>query len=466
MAGYRLDSPRHVGKTLAMTLKLRPISAIPWPWLALAMGLLCIIVMFGPALSFTCTGGRHHGDFIYFYKAAAAMRQGNADIYTASKDPKGTDAYIYPTLMACRFQPLSYLPMVNAAVLWLLVSAELIFFSLLLSVREIYERFGVPVQKTMLFVVALLAAILVEDKLKGDFNLGQTDCLLLVSYALALYWMDRQPILAGIAIGFAANIKYMPLIFLPYFILRGRYRSAAATVISFAAFMVLPALSTGLDANMQQIRAAFGGLSHMSNADAASSAPIAPTTAAAMQAANISGIAWDRSISLTSALVRLGDKFGMGVRASMVGIVIVLAVLTGLIAWQYGRQGFSLFRSFASDHTPAYRGMVAVEWAILIILSLLLSPQTTTRHMVLLLPAMAVVSFLILVPRPGVPRLALAMAAALEMLGLIFPPPNTAALEHWRVIGGISWCSLILILALVYTGTRFARQSSKNMDGQ
>ena len=58
------------------------------------------------------------------------------------------------------------------------------------------------------------------DKIHIVFTQGQTDFVMLLGFACVLRWMERRPWLAGLAIGFIANIKYVSLIFVPYFLTR------------------------------------------------------------------------------------------------------------------------------------------------------------------------------------------------------------------------------------------------------
>ena len=155
-------------------------------------------------------------DFGYFYGAADAMRHGQ-DIYRA------TDGnYIYPPLLAFVLQPLTLLPERAALAVWLIVSAVCAIAAAFIAANETAKHW-LPAEGRIhcdhVWTIACLALLLNTDKLHKVFGLGQTDTLILLAFALVLRWMNRRPTLAGIAVGAAANIKYLTLVLVPYFFL-------------------------------------------------------------------------------------------------------------------------------------------------------------------------------------------------------------------------------------------------------
>ena len=89
-----------------------------------------------------------------------------------------------------------------------------------LAVREFARRFGAPADAWKTAAVALLAVLLVADKLKGELEMRQMNLLMLFLFTAALRLLDRRPGLAGAVLGLAFNIKYLPIVFLPYLLLR------------------------------------------------------------------------------------------------------------------------------------------------------------------------------------------------------------------------------------------------------
>jgi len=158
-------------------------------------------------------------------------------------------------------------------------------------------------------------------------------------------------------------------------------------------------------------------------------------------------------MSLTSAFARLDDAVG-GHKVITAGcLVIFTGGLAGRVWLLYRAHGIPLFVRPASD--SANNVLLPAEWATLIVLALVLSPQTTSRHMVMLLPAYAVAAAFLLSPRGNVPRLGLLVATILLPLSLLLPPPGPA-LTFWRGIAGASWCAVFFVVMLLRAGLFYA----------
>ena len=237
--------------------------------------------------------GGDTGDFVHFYEAARAMVRGE-DVYAS-----GRGGYIYPPLLAFLYTPLALLPQNPAAVILLVCNTALLLGSVFLAVREFARRFGVPADGWKTAAVALAAVLLVADKLKGELQMWQTNLLMLLLFTAALRLLDRRPALAGMALGLAFNIKYLPIVFLPYLLLRRRWTAAGAFAASAVGFALLPAVLTGWDVNLHYQAVAYSGLFRLMGV---------PVGAA--PAANIDGITAEFSVSIPSGMARLAGAGG------------------------------------------------------------------------------------------------------------------------------------------------------------
>ena len=183
------------------------------------------------------------GDFEHFYFAAQAVHLG-ADPYAAH-----TRGYIYPPLIAFLFQPLALLTYNHAAAVMLAVNVAVTLLAVALAVDEFLKRFNAPRSWFILASIMLPALLLNIDKIKGEWQMWQTDVWMLLLFVMALRWIDKRPLLAGIALGMAINIKYIPLVFLPYLLIRRRWTAAVGLIVGTIGFAILPAVSTGWTAN-------------------------------------------------------------------------------------------------------------------------------------------------------------------------------------------------------------------------
>jgi hypothetical protein len=272
---------------------------------------------------------------------------------------------------------------------------------------------------------------------------GNCNLILVAALVLSYQWLERRPALSGVALGFAISIKYLPVIYLPYLLLRGRLQAASWTILSAAAFAVIPAVVFGLDRNSAYLKTAYRGLLGL--------AGTTDTTGA-----NIHPLAWRSSISLTSVTARLVER-GHLPHGSIWLIVLALAAATAAtIIWMYRRAGVPLIlnRSQSAEQAnPALRLITLTEWTGLMAAALIFSPQTVARHINLTLPFIAIGAWLLL-HKPRCIGLATSLAAlCISLFFRIHIDRESGAPDPWRDLGGISWCLLIATLTIAHAAT-------------
>ncbi len=382
------------------------------------------------------------GDFIHFYEAARAVNEGR-DIYAS-----GRGGYIYPPLVAVALSPLCRAPMNIAGFVWCIVIAVATFGALRFAAPAFWRRLGSPGSAAIPPAGALFALAIMFDKTLSQLRLGQTDALVLFAIAVGFAFLGRRPWVAGITLGLAANVKYQTLIFLPYLLIRRRWKESMGMVGGMVAGGLLPALVLGWDTNLGYLKTAFAGLLRM--------AGIASEAAAA---ANIYPIDWPRSVSIPSALARwLGEDNPAGVMAG----TLIVAAMCGLTFWAIAlRSGQSVLlrRGWPiDDREPGPMRMTAMEWCGMVVAFLAFSPQTTARHIFLAILVMVPVGVILLSPRGGMTsRMPLIVGTILLFLGLVFPPDRAqfyTALTTWRGIAGPSICLIVAYFTLVFVTLR------------
>ena len=300
-------------------------------------------------------------------------------------------------------------------------------------------------------VKAQPVAGLLADRLRSEINDGQTDFLLVIPFILALGWLGRRPVLAGVALGFAFHIKYLAIVFLPYLIIRGRWREAGAMVASIVGWALVSAPVFGWSRNLDYLAVAGRGMVRMTGVRIGG------------QAAPLHGIEWNSSVSIPSAMARAARSLDAGPGFVLAASAMV-ALLTFGAAWLvYLRAGVPLFRGRTparDDADPGRRLVVGVEWCGLIVAALAFSPQTMARHMIILYPMTFFTLTLLLRGRPGWTRGPLLAGYWLATLAIILPPGGVEgfkpALTAWRGVGGASWTLLAYFLAFLWSGLREA----------
>jgi hypothetical protein len=381
------------------------------------------------------------GDFGHFYHAAKAMHEGR-DIYASWHQ-----GYVYPPLLAFLYEPFALLSENAAATVLLFVNVLLMSVSALLGARELTRRFGSADWATA--GLAIAAILLTEDKLRGELQMWQTDLIMLLLLILALCLLDRWPALAGSALGLAFNIKYLPVVALPYLLARRRFVAAAAFVVSAVGFALLPAIRTGWQANLDYLAVAYRGLFHLVG------------TGTEAPAAHVWNIDNGLSVSITSAFARILPAWAALIAGGGVALVMLFFAsrLYGhrKVAFWYRPDGVS-----DNGNDPVCRAIAGLEWVGLSVGTLVFSPQTNTRHLSMLLLANTAAVVLLFQGRNGtrVPRWPLAFGTVLLALAVSFPPggqQRPSLLGPWHHMGGPTWVALGMYATLLWFGLQHAQ---------
>jgi hypothetical protein len=378
-------------------------------------------------------------DFHTFYRAAHAFANGG-NIYTATHG-----LYVYPPLLAFLLQPLLLFHEREAAFIWMFLSGAIMVIAAAISAKDATRHWQFESNAALPWVVTAVSCIFAADLIGAVFHLGQNDALLLLAFAGMVSCMERKPFAAGIAAGFGAHIRYLTLIFFPYFLLKRNYRAAEACVVSFVLLAILPALETGLAPMINNTRDAAGVIGHYG------------TTAPTNAGMSMNNVTWYRSVSLTSAVFRMTRAHHLSDAGAIAIIAALFIAIMAIIVLIARGGGMSIFTR-AQSATPA--PMAQLESAVLIFLTMVFSPHTTTRHMVLLLLLFPLAIVLFLRQTQSWPRLLVASATMLMILAVSFPPAGVGfewRLFQWRIYGGASWCATIFILVMVWIGCRSAR---------
>jgi hypothetical protein len=381
-----------------------------------------------------------NSDFNCFFDAGVAALEG--------KDLYASGGYIYPPLLAVLIAPLTLLGRTGAAVVWCVLNAGLVIFLARASAGATAAAFpaasAAPRQRA---AAAGLAIVVLASTLLQELRDGNCDMLVVAAVVLAQRWLGRRPVLCGVALGMAISIKYLPLVFLPYLLLRRRWWELLSAAASTALFALLPALRFGWDQNLRFLGTAYAGLLQMAGGHAS------------VEAASIHPLAWRNSISLPSVIARAAEAVSLPPASAWAATLVLAGAAAGVVVWMYRRAGLPIVASRAE--TAGTRAMTAIEWPGLLYAALIFGPQTVPRHANMALPFVAAACWLMLRDhRRAKPRLAVPLAAVFVATFLRFWLDRAdGPIEPWRAIGGLSWCLLALGLAVVAESTRAAREA-------
>ena len=369
------------------------------------------------------------GRYPAIYAASAALQSGR-DPYLPHR---GTDDYIYPPLYAFLCEPLTHFSLARASSYLLVINAAFIFVSLLLMARIVVLRLASEGSNTSILIVAFGSALMAMVPIQKELRALEANAFMLLCFVLALYWLDSHPIGAALPLALAINLKYLPLVAIPYLLLRRRWMTAAATVVLAGLVALIPALLTGWSSNLSYLREATGGLLHLTGA------------AAAAGASRVPDVAHGNSVSLTSALARWAVALGWPKRAGIAMAAAVAAIWIVLVLDQYRRNGVPVFRwpTCKNQRNRPFAALVAMEWGAMLAGTLAFSPNTQETHFLLGIVPATVATALVLsgLPEMGIARFA---GAGMMFLGLFLPVSSLGPdpTHFWRWAGLSGWCLL------------------------
>ena len=424
-----------------MAITDTPNTARKWPAIVVWAILATVLAVF------LIRGIRHADetrldDFRHFYWAAEALARGG-DPYTAGEEAR--HGYIYPPLVAFLYIPYAQWPMNEAKKISVTLNVLALAAGLALAARAAFDWLQVRVTAERLGVVLLSGFLLTLDKLRGEVQMLQTNTWVFLGWAVAFSQARKRPALAGFALGFACAIKLLVIAMLPYFLLRRQWRAAAGMVGGLAFFMLLPALWTGWHLNLHYLRCSLSGWLTLFG--------VAPVGGAS----SVEPLVSIFSISIPSAFARAFARMGTTL-SPFLAVAAVAVVWLAIVRWLYRRTELSLC---GSDLPPR---ITAAEWVVIVGLGLAFSPQTNTRHTVMVAGINLLGAALLFYGRLGRRAIPLGIGLLVMLACLTLPPGHrvndvqSGAVRFWHDIGGPSWgilaaCTFLLWAILPPAGS-------------
>jgi len=190
-------------------------------------------------------------DFQVNHKAAKRLLAGETLYPGAAID--GHYEFKYPPFAAILYIPLAGFPLSAAKALWALIVLSASAAVIGLSLRLARFPAGLP-----RWLSALAGVVLARFFLR-ELQLGQVNAVVGFLMLVGLFLLARprsrpsraaREGLAGAIWGLAAAVKIYPLIFLPYFLVRRKWRTLAWSLAVLPAAFVLPAISYGFSGNI------------------------------------------------------------------------------------------------------------------------------------------------------------------------------------------------------------------------
>lgn len=191
-------------------------------------------------------------DFGVCYLAGERIRAGE----TLYRSSDGHLQFKYAPLSAILYAPFSMLPRAVANAAWFVVDLVLLMACFALAYRAL-----APPRRPAITMLGL-AALILGKFIGREFELGQVNLLILGLILTALIaFQKRKDGWAGLFWALSLFFKPYALVFLPYFLLKKRFRLLAAGTAAAAFGLALPSVFYGWNANWSVLKEWVGTLS-------------------------------------------------------------------------------------------------------------------------------------------------------------------------------------------------------------
>ncbi len=187
------------------------------------------------------------GDFDVYY-AASRHYLAKAPVYIFHS---GIEEFKYSPLFALFFSPLAMLNKISALYIWSILNILSFYFMFYLFYRMKLIAFNR--MRDFWIIICLLA--LTGRYIFANIKIGQVNFLLCLLMVLAMYFeIKKKDFWSALFLSLSVMIKFFPLLFLAYFVLRRRFKIAGYTVLLTAVLLLLPGLYSGIGRNFQYLR--------------------------------------------------------------------------------------------------------------------------------------------------------------------------------------------------------------------
>ena len=201
---------------------------------------------------------RHYSDWRVYYATGERFID-KEDIY--SRPNEEITPFMYSPTFAMFFSLLSLIPK---------HPASLVFFTLnFLSVVGIFlisrKLIGAQQLTSKQFWILLFFPILFTSRfILLVWDSGQVNLIMLFLVMMSLYLLSRKKVLLSSAfMALSILVKYMPVVFLPYFFIKKQFKLVAGVLLFILLFSILPAFYVGVE---QEINYLKGWLPFISDA--------------------------------------------------------------------------------------------------------------------------------------------------------------------------------------------------------
>lgn len=405
-------------------------------------------------------GLRQHNGLPLYLEVANNYVQGNK-IYLRPGIESTYDRFVYPPITAFPTVPLIHLPDLLQRILWCGFNAGLLVLSIFLitkAARPMIESIARGRDKTVGVMFAIywtLIGLVVIRHVLSPLENQSHDIIILACITVGITGgISRRESVVGLGWGAAAALKLTPLLYLPFLIVQGRFKAASIMLLVLAVLTIIPDLlirNTTGQTHLEQYYEVIGTAARPGKSGGEGqwvswnplnqnlSGPIYRITAKPPV-----NYEFHDAIESWFPLVPMGEGSR---RVVMLTLQFVLLIAVFLSAWW----------TRGPPRPTEERGLVELATAgVVMSMMLLLSPQSSKSHfVVLLVPTAAIVLHLLKTERDWI---GVGILVSVGILGSLTGRDIIGAerSELLLAFGSVAMCSLLLGLGSLRACRSFA----------
>ncbi|MEK6284485.1 MAG: glycosyltransferase family 87 protein [Acidobacteriota bacterium] len=383
-------------------------------------------------------------DFPVYYAAGRSLLNGRADLYSPDFALGRVMDYRYPPFFLVALAPLWVLPYSVAAYIWYVLSVLEIAGCVLIISRT----FPALRLSKMLWLVVALA---VSQHFVMALHYGNAHLLATFFLFASLYcFLRKKDVAAAALMALAITIKLTPVLLLPYFAVKRRWKLLAAVGVFLIAINVAPSLYFGFRGNTELLRSWYHHVvaSQEFHED---NGPINLSLKGQLRR-YLSTVDYSQRVDFDAQYPAINFASLPRDKVDVAWAVIAAGLFAGVLLLVWRESRISTPGVHRDDSEPAMQsGLLSQELAVMICLMLLAGPLTSKIYFIGLLWPVACLASLAVDRNAREGRFAMRTLLVVAFINSVLPLlPGRSVQRLLLVLGFDFFVNCLLVTALVY----------------
>ena len=393
-------------------------------------------------------------DFPVYYSAGQSLLSGRRDLYSDDFALGRVMDYRYPPFFLLALTPLWLLPYPLAAYIWYLLSIIEIIGCVLIVMR-VFPSFRGS------WTLCLIVMLGVLQYFVMILHYGNAQLLATFLLFASLYFVLKNKDLAAAALmAIAITIKLIPVLLVPYLLLKRRWKLLASLCVFLVALNIAPSIHFGFEGNNELLRSWYRHVvsSQEFHED---NGPINLSIKGQLR----------RYLSTVDYSQRVdGDVRYPEINLASLSRERVIGLWAAIAAALFAGALLLIWRGQPNDQGAAGYGRLPLELSLMICLMLLVGPLTSKIYFIALLWPLASLASIAIVSPAGEGRVARRVLAILAIVNAVLPLLPGRSIQRLLLVLGVDFYLSCLVMAalsfVLVSRTRAFRARSVELQTQ